>query len=207
MSRVKQHRIKRGPHAGEWGTCTARVRCRNGGEHRFVETKSTGEAISQGDVNAYLNARLSDSSRTPVRVNSHSVAKKTNFVQRMRKHARIGVAVLTAGLLAMSLSACSTDTGADYSKVCKDAQNVRVEDQQCETNGGAGHAWYYIPMIAGQSNNVPSVGSSLNDSGGTTDTPSVDKTVKSGISSKGESVSGKSSFGGGGGHEGGSLGG
>ena len=104
-----------------------------------------------------------------------------------------------SGLLAsVLLTGCSPDgnvVDADYAQVCQDRKSQsRVEDDKCSDQGrsSGAYGWYFFNMNSGSSNTVPPVGSRL--TGGTTTAP-ASGTVKSGIASKGGTVS-RGGFGG-----------
>ena len=104
-----------------------------------------------------------------------------------------------SGLLASVLLTGCTPSGdvvdADYAQVCEDRKtNSRVEDDKCSDQGrtSGAYGWYFFNMNSGATNNVPPVGSRL--TGGSATAPSSGS-VKSGIPSKGGTVS-RGGFGG-----------
>ncbi len=110
------------------------------------------------------------------------------------------VSIGVVAALAASLTGCGEGSGvdADYAKICRDnATQKRLPDDDCNNHGGTA-GWYYLPVSSNRSTTVPAVGEKV--SGGTSSLPSG-KTAKSGISSRGSSVS-KGGFGGSGEHGG-----
>ncbi|MDM7886703.1 MULTISPECIES: tRNA-dihydrouridine synthase [Curtobacterium] len=118
----------------------------------------------------------------------------------VRRRASRAVSIGVVAALAASLTGCGQGAGvnADYAKICRDnSTQKRLPDDDCNNHGG--HAgWYYLPVSSSRSTRVPAVGERA--SGGTTSLPSG-KTAKSGLSSRGSSVS-KGGFGGSGEHGG-----
>lgn len=125
----------------------------------------------------------------------------------------------TGFLAASLLSGCSTNSDADYAKVCHDSKSQqRVSDDKCSNDGASSgiYGWYFLSMMNNKSATVPAVGAPL--SGGATSIPDS-ATSKAGVKSTGETVSrsgfgkggatSKSGFGGGGAKsgKGGSFGG
>lgn len=129
--------------------------------------------------------------------------------RRRRKSAAVTIAI--TGLLASAVMTGCAPGGdvidADYAKVCQDrTTQQRVEDSKCSEEGRSSSVagWYFIPMGSlGQNTtrSIPAVGQGL--SGGQLSIPSA-STSKTGVSSKGSSVS-RGGFGGS--SKGGSMGG
>ncbi|MBT2502316.1 tRNA-dihydrouridine synthase [Curtobacterium sp. ISL-83] len=119
---------------------------------------------------------------------------------RNRRRASRVVSIGVVAALAASLTGCGegAGVGADYAKICRDnSTQKRLPDNDCNNHGG--HAgWYYLHVGGNRSTKIPAVGRTV--SGGVTTLPSG-KTAKSGISSRGSSVS-KGGFGGSGEHGG-----
>lgn len=111
-----------------------------------------------------------------------------------RRRASTAVSIGVVAALAASLTGCGQGSGVkeDYAKICRDNSTAkRLPDDDCNNHGG--HAgWYYIPISSSRSTRIPAVGDDV--SGGRSSLPSG-STAKSGISSKGTSVS-KGGFGG-----------
>lgn len=96
-----------------------------------------------------------------------------------------------SGLLASAMMTGCTPGGdvidADYAQVCRDKNEIRVEDSHCSQEGrdGGYYGWYFYQMGSG-SQSLPPVGSRA--VGGSQSIP-AGKSVKSGVSSKGGTVS------------------
>lgn len=124
--------------------------------------------------------------------------KGTGFNQLLKSRKSKAVIIAGTGFLAASLlTGCSTDSDADYAKVCKDAKsNQRVSDDKCSDDGAHSsvYGWYFFSMMNNSSSRVPAVGAPL--SGGATSIPDT-ATTKSGVNTAGDTVS-RSGFGKGG---------
>ncbi|QSB24670.1 tRNA-dihydrouridine synthase [Curtobacterium sp. 24E2] len=118
----------------------------------------------------------------------------------VRRRASRVVSIGVVAALAASLTGCGEGAGvdSDYAKICRDnSTQKRLPDDDCNNHGG--HAgWYYLPIGSNRATKVPAVGDTA--SGGTSTLPSG-KSAKSGISSRGSSVT-KGGFGGSGEHGG-----
>jgi hypothetical protein len=110
------------------------------------------------------------------------------MAHRRRKTGALALGV--TGLLASAMVTGCTPSGdvidADYAKVCQDRKTEqRVEDSNCSNQGRSGgyYGWYFYST---NGHTVPAVGSKL--TGGSTTAPKSGS-VKSGVSSKGGTVS------------------
>lgn len=113
---------------------------------------------------------------------------------RRRRRVSNVVSIGVVAALAASLTGCGEGAGVkeDYAQICRDnTTQKRLPDGDCNNHGG--HAgWYYFPLSGRTSTKVPAVGDQA--TGGVATLPSG-KTAKSGLSSRGGSVS-KGGFGG-----------
>lgn len=84
------------------------------------------------------------------------------------------VAALAAGFV---LAACGnpTESDPDHAQICVNEENVRVEDEECDSDVGRGFMtprghWFYVNRTAGHG--VPAVGGFVDRGHGTTVKPS-----------------------------------
>jgi hypothetical protein len=84
----------------------------------------------------------------------------------MKRTAAITIGVV---LSALALTGCSDEEqNADYSEVCLDAQNVRVDDDRCDDDSSHNH-WMWFPYVYA----VPAYGSHVDTSKGVTTRPTT----------------------------------
>lgn len=187
----------------------------------YTTTEGINKLRSQGrdDIaDKYQLRRDSLIARSKVLTEQKKQEEKGTGFNRLLKSRKSKVVVIAGtGFLAASLlTGCSTNSDADYAKVCKDAKsNQRVSDDKCSDEGTShgAYGWYFFSMMNNNNSRVPALGAPL--SGGATSIPDT-ATSKAGVSSSGETVS-RSGFGkggatsksgfGGGGAKGGSFGG